>query len=252
MKERLLVLAKAAPEASKKYQELICIAGITDKGEWRRIYPVPWEIFWGSRKTKFKKKTWIEYELEGSNSSDHRPESRKIKCNTIKVLKGESFSNIEKMLLKRITTIKSLEKRGHITVSLGVIKPEIIDFQPMDNKKYEKVLGMGKQKTLFGKKAYRLEPPEYKSQYIFIDETGEKPHKMLCEDWEIERLYSSCKKYFKEGKYKSMDEVHEKVKDKMLNKITQYGHTYFIVGTHYRFNTYDIVGVIYPKKGDVS
>lgn len=39
MKERLLVLAKAAPEASKKYEELICVAGITEKGEWRRIYP---------------------------------------------------------------------------------------------------------------------------------------------------------------------------------------------------------------------
>jgi len=87
MIERLLVLAKAAPEVSSKYEHLICVAGITDKGEWRRIYPIPWKIFWSMSGQNFKKKSWIQYELESDKPSDFRPESRKIKFETIRVLK---------------------------------------------------------------------------------------------------------------------------------------------------------------------
>ena len=253
MKERLLVLAKAAPEASAKYQELICVAGITDKGEWRRVYPVPWEVFWGRSGKKFSKKQWIEYELVDDSPSDHRPESRKIKPNSIRALEEEEFANIEKMLSERVTTIEDLMKEGSKKVSLGVVKPEILDFLPMDNSQYKKVLEMGKQTTLHGGKAYRLEPPEYKYQYVFKDVPGEeRAHKMLCEDWELERLYSGCKKRFQENKYSSMEVVHEKVQDKMLNGITKYEHVYFIVGTHVKFGTYLIVGVVYPRKADIA
>jgi len=252
MKEKLLVLAKAAPEASSKYQELVCIAGITDKGEWRRIYPVPWEVFWAGKDTKFKKKCWIEYELVDDKPSDHRPESRKIKPDSIRVLSEEKFENIERMLLDRLTTIEELTAKGHTFVSLGVVKPEILDFLPMDNEQYRKVLEMGKQTTLFGDKAYKLEPPEYKYRYVFRDVPLERPHEMLCEDWEIERLYSNCKKYLLEGKYASMDEVHSKVKEKMVGSISKNKHVYFIVGTHFRFGTYVVVGVVYPKKADFA
>ena len=98
MKERLLVLAKAAPVVSSKYRYLVCVAGITETGEWRRIFPVPWEVFLGSGNIKFKKKQWIEYELRENKSPDGRPESRKIKPETITPLHEESFRNIKKML----------------------------------------------------------------------------------------------------------------------------------------------------------
>ena len=251
MTERLLVLAKAMPEASRKYEELVCVAGITDKGEWRRIYPIPWNVFWPNSGTSFRKKHWIEYELVDDKPSDHRPESRKIRPGTIRDCGEESFSVIEKMLEERVTTIEELMEKGHKAVSLGVVKPEVLGFQPIDNQQYEKVLDMTKQQTLFGGKAYKLDPPEHKYQYVFKDRPGETDkHTMLCEDWEAERLYSGCKKYLQEGKYKSMDEVHEKVSSKML-EIAQTGHSYFIVGTHYRFGTYVVVGVVYPKKSDM-
>ncbi|MBN2122520.1 hypothetical protein JW721_05725 [Candidatus Micrarchaeota archaeon] len=256
MREKLLVLAKAAPEASRKYEELVCVAGITDKGEWRRVYPVPWEVFWGSSGKKFKKKQWIEYELEGEGPSDYRPESRKIKPASIKVLGEAKFSEIERLLEARLTTIEDLMASGAKNVSLGVVKPEILGFAPMDNAQYRKVLEMGKQTTLEGGKAYRLEPPEYKYQYTFKDVPKEKrPHNMLCEDWELERLYSGCKKRFEDGKYPSMEVVHQKVGEKMFSgerSITKYGHVYFVVGTHFRFGTYLVIGVVYPRKADVE
>ncbi len=63
MKEELFVLDKAYPTISKKYELLVCVARITDKGKWRRIYPIPWDIFWKYSESKFKKKQWIKYEL---------------------------------------------------------------------------------------------------------------------------------------------------------------------------------------------
>jgi len=60
-KEKLLVLAKAYPIISKKYETLLCIAGITEEKEWRRIYPVPMEDY--IKVGKFQKRRWIELEV---------------------------------------------------------------------------------------------------------------------------------------------------------------------------------------------
>jgi hypothetical protein len=252
MKERLLVLAKAVPEISSKYESLVCVAGITDSGEWRRIYPIPWNIFWGTSSRNFKKKYWIEYETAGSG--DYRHESMKIKPETIKPIGEASFSEIESMLKDRLTTIEELEELGPKKTSLGVVEPkELIDFVPTSNKHYEELTQMSKQKDLSGGKAVKLDIPEYKYRYIFKDVIGEKRnHENLCEDWEVGELYRNCKRYLEQGKYKNEEELHQKVKEKMLTKITKNGHFYFIVGSHFIFPTYMIVGVVYPRKEDIE
>jgi hypothetical protein len=252
MKERLLVLGKAAPEASQKYQELVCVAGITENGEWRRVYPIPWETFWKTSASKFKKKTWIEYELESGKPSDYRPESRKIKFDTITPLNEASYKEIEDLLRTRLETVESIESKGVKTQSLGVIEPkEIIDFLPSDNPHYIKLTTMGQQKDLYGKPAMKLEPPKFKYRYKFKDDIGGRVHELLCEDWEAAELYRHCEQNRIDGKYPDQETVHEKVKDKFLNKIIQKGHTYFVIGSHYRFPTYMIIGVVYPRKEDL-
>lgn len=252
MKERLLVLAKAAPEASKKYEELVCVAGITDKGEWRRIYPIPWEVFWGSSSKRFKKKEWIEYELVSDSPSDHRPESRKIKFETIKPLREASYKEIEDLLKPRLQCIEEISAKGTKIQSLGVVEPkEVLDFIPTDNPNYIKLVTMGQQKDLFGQPAMRLEAPKFKYRYKFRDDAGGVVHETLCEDWEAVELYRRCEDYRKAGKYADEGAVHAKVKEKMLNGIFKNKHVYFIVGSHSRFPTFMVVGVVYPKKGDL-
>jgi hypothetical protein len=39
--ERILVTVRTYPNLSTKYIETVCTGGINDKGEWRRLYPVP-------------------------------------------------------------------------------------------------------------------------------------------------------------------------------------------------------------------
>lgn len=251
MKERLLVLAKAAPEISSKYEHLICVAGITDKGQWRRIYPIPWNTFWKNSGKNFKKKTWIEYELVEDAPSDHRPESRKIRFETITPMGEASFAEIERLLKERVTCIEELERRGPKEQSLGAVEPKILDFEPTTNQHYEDLITKSTQTTLLGEKAVRLDIPRYKYRYIFKDDTDGRTHETICEDWELGELYRKCEQYRKEGTYKDENEVHQKVKEKMLNGITKNKHVYFIVGSHHRFPTYMIVGVIYPRKRDV-
>ena len=68
----------------------------------------------------------------------------------------------------------------------------------------------------------------------------------------LEELYRKCEEYRKAGKYKDEAEVHEKVREKMLNSIAKNKHLYFIAGSHFRFPTYMVVGVIYPRKADLD
>ncbi len=252
MKEKLLVLAKAAPQLSQKYEHLVCVAGITDKGEWRRIYPIPWSVFWKSSGKNFKKKSWIEYELADEKPSDHRPESRKIKPGTITPLRPATFQEIDSLLKARLTTLEELAAKGATVESLGVVTPrQIRDFKEMSNEHYKEESEKARQLNLFGEAAVKLDIPAYKYQYVFKDDDGGTTHEMLCEDWEVGELYRNCEGYRKQGKYKDENEVHQKVRQKMLVDIGSKKPLYFIVGTHSRWPTFMIISVVYPTKIDI-
>lgn len=92
----MLVLAKAYPVVSSKYQELVCVAGVTESGILRRVYPIPWETFWHNR--GFKKKAWIEYDVIGPKKEDRRMESIKIDPKSITNLEEAGFKEIMKLI----------------------------------------------------------------------------------------------------------------------------------------------------------
>ena len=250
MEEKLLVLAKASPVVSKKYESLVCIGGITNNGKWRRIYPVPWECFWKTSPTAFKKKSWIQYELIDNNPSDHRVESRKINFKSIKPLEEEKYKKIRELIQQNLTTLEDLQSKSHREVSLGIIKPEIIDFIE-EEADTEKLRNKKAQKTLDMKDAVPIDIAEKKYSYKFkCGHPNCKGHKLLCEDWELGELYRSCKDYLKRGKYKDENELFQKIKNKMFDEMKKKEEIFFVVGTHYRFDTYIIIGILYPKKSD--
>jgi hypothetical protein len=78
------------PLPSRGYQELVCTAGITEAGEWVRLYPIDYR--YRPRNQQFKKYQWIEVELDPKGSgSDHRKESRRPVLESITIL-GERLS----------------------------------------------------------------------------------------------------------------------------------------------------------------
>ncbi|MBL8817012.1 MAG: hypothetical protein JNL58_13370 [Planctomyces sp.] len=59
---RVLILVKTYPLPSRGYQELVCTAGITEAGEWVRLYPIDYR--YRPADQQFDKYQWIEVELE--------------------------------------------------------------------------------------------------------------------------------------------------------------------------------------------
>jgi len=239
MKERMLVLAKAYPVVSNKYQELVCVAGITESGELRRIYPVPWETFWYQK--GFKKKAWIEYESLGAKKEDSRKESIKIDPKSIVNAGEASYREILKLITSHVSTVeKHVEDFKESNKSLGFVKPHIIDFirEERINKRME---NLKPQQTLDGKSAVRIDIIPEQLSYIYkCNPDEDKTHSHMCEDWELGALY---RQYLPDT-----DKAFEKCKQKFLTDLPKKKNLHFMIGTHFRWKTPLIISVLYPRK----
>jgi len=79
---RVLITVMTYPHPSEKYDELICTAGITESGEWVRLYPIDYR--YRSEEQKFHKYQWIEVDLGPKGAgNDRRKESRRPDLDSI-------------------------------------------------------------------------------------------------------------------------------------------------------------------------
>lgn len=243
-REELLILCKTEPTVSSKYQELVCVAGITKEGKFRRIYPIPWENFFSDSSKKFKKKQWIEYELREENpSGDNRPESRKIVNDSIEVKDRASYHEIKSLLDKNLTTLEELNHKEQQEVSIGVVEPkEIINVYSEHNPSHEKTEEMKKQKTVTGNDSVRIDVNDVQYHFEFRCSENCNEHDMLCEDWEVSELHRNLIKKYED------DITEDKVINKIKSVIEDKPDTYFLVGTHHQWGTYMIISLIYPRK----
>lgn len=239
MNERMLVLAKAYPEFSKKYNYTICTAGITEAGEWRRIYPIPFDNYLN---TKYSKRDWIEYEINNDENTDVRKESRKVVLDSIHVVGNEDTESIRNMLRSRIISLEQLKmdfKRDK--TSICVIKPRLEAFDLRDRV-------MDKSKNAFRKYQTTLTPvfkpdlfeklPSYKFKCCMECTCS---HEVFCEDIEAVELYRKMKNKYGDSQ-QCADGVKEKLYDWMKKR-----DLYFIIGTHFRFGTPIIISLFYPE-----
>ena len=256
MKEKILILAKTYPNLSRKYVETVCVAGITDKGEWRRLYPIPYRKLPFSK--RFKKFDWIEAETQKNIKEKlRRKESYRVNSGSIKVIKnvgtGISRDWKERNNLLQPLVNKSLEElevlKHNEKISLGLIKPaELIDFvlTPLaECRDWEKELIEGNQQTLFGKYKSPLDKIPWKLSYVFrCNEPNCSGHTLMCEDWELLESWRAWKE-----KYKTGELLWQKVKEKYFEWMKQ-RDLHFIVGTESRYNKFLIIGLYYPPKQD--
>ncbi len=237
----MLVLAKAYPVVSSKYQELVCVAGITESGELRRIYPVPWETFW--RQKGFKKKAWIEYESLGPKTEDSRKESIKIDPKTIVNAGEATYAEVLGLISPHVSTVeKHVKDFKETDKSLGFVKPNIIDFirEERLNKRME---GLKPQQTLDGKSAVRIDIIPEQLSYVYTSgPADDKVHTHMCEDWELGALY---RQYLPDT-----DKAYEKCKQKFLAELPKKKDLHFMLGTHFRWKTPLLISVLYPRKDE--
>ncbi len=164
-KEKVLILVKAWPAWSKKYGYVICTAGITEDGEWRRLFPIPLSVY---LKDKFEKRRWIEVEII-DEKPERRKESRKINRHSIRILdEKEDVESVRRLLKPHITTLERLKEayREDYT-SLGVIKPLLrnFTFDPREKEKNELINLY--QQTLFSNEKIKINDIPYWPKYEF-------------------------------------------------------------------------------------
>ena len=81
--EKILIIVKAMPTPSKKYRELVCTVGVTEKGQLIRLYPIPYRYMDFSK--WYKKYQWIEVNIK-KQKKDNRVDSYEPDIKTLKVI----------------------------------------------------------------------------------------------------------------------------------------------------------------------
>ena len=200
-KKKILVTVKAYPEKSKKYGNVVCTIGLTEEGEWIRLYPIPYETYIFNEIDRYD---WIEVECDKASEILSRRESFKIKVNSIKVIdkslssKGSNgkpnWAERNKIILPHVSkSIHYLEDQFDIDrTSIGLIKPrEIVKFYKEGELKIYDDSKKALQQTLFGTSIPELEkiPHIFGYEFACIDCQEEKKHRIQCEDWELLESY---------------------------------------------------------------
>lgn len=127
---KVLITVKTYPIPSAKYDELVCTAGVTETGDFIRLYPINFRDLPFSR--QFKKYQWIEVVAEKHRRRDVRKESCRPDCDTIQMLGEPIKSNPRNWaeraryaLAKKAGSMEELsDRRTDDRTSLGVFKPK--------------------------------------------------------------------------------------------------------------------------------
>ena len=253
-KKRVLVTVTAYPEKSKKYGQVVCTIGLTEEGDWIRLYPVPFNVFSGPQ--KLRKYDWIEVECKRAEEKLSRKESYRIRNAPPKIIdrslslrkiKGRvDWTERNKLLLSHIApSLEDLQaKFDEDRTSIGLIKPaEVLEFYKRgDLQIYQdpKVF----QQSLFGAKIPEIEEIPHLFGYRFRCNGCQegKEHNIQCEDWE---LFESYRRWGKQ--YGDLNLLWEKLQEKYYRSMLD-NDLYFYVGMFSQFPTWLIVGLYYPPK----
>lgn len=271
MRTKVLITVKAYPAISKKYNETVCTAGITEEGKWIRIYPIPFRQL--DYNNQFRKYEWVELELE-RNTSDFRTESfrpRNLMLDDLisyGIIKADrdTWAERRKCVLKKIyTNLEQLiaeAKNKDICTSLAVFKPtKIIDFiyQETDREwkkgKIEFLKSKKLQLNLFENNELNdidefeiVDKLPYKFSFKFLDDAG-KESTLMIEDWETGMLFWHSLESNEGNEFKACEDV----KKKYFEDFAKTKDYYFFLGTTKRFhytapNPFVIIGDFRPKQ----
>jgi len=252
-KTKVLITVMTYPHPSRGYQELVCTAGITDAGEWVRLYPVDYR--YRPRQQKFKKYQWIEASLAPRGSgNDHRKESRKPDLDSITIL-GPRLSSengwrerraiIDPLPHHTLNQLKALHEQDK--TSLGIVRPKrILDLtiEAADREWKPEWEALFDQLLLFGPPPKPLAKVPFKFSYVFECEDNDKPHHAMIEDWELGVLYLN-----ELARLGDERQAAASVKKKFFDELCAPDKdTRFFMGTVFPYNTWVVVGVFWPGK----
>ena len=240
------------PVPARKGIEVSCTAGLTESGDWVRLFPVPYRTL--KYNQKFHKYQWISVELTKAKS-DPRPESYTPNLDSIKVLDAPLSSRdrwrerAKYVLPKKAPSLCDLKRQrdDHGSPTLGIFKPKTIRRLKIltERAKWTAAeLGKLRQASFFSEPPpEELEKIPYKFVYEFeCDELDCPSHNLSCTDWEMGEAY-------RQWSAKYGNDWKEKFRDRFETEMIEDNDTHFFVGTVNNHPTeWIIVGLWYPKK----
>lgn len=248
VKKRVLITVRTYPVPASSTIEASCTGGIAD-GNWIRLFPVPYRSLDDDQ--RFSKWHWIDVEVT-KPSTDKRPESFKIKPDSIEIIGTigtarewrDRRAAVRPLLRPSMCAIRrERDEKGAPT--LGLFKPaEIIrltieagseQWTPAERRILQ-------QDTLFHKApADTLEKIPFNFKYEFrCADAACKGHEMMCTDWEIGQAYRAWRQ-------KHGDNWERPFRQKFEADMVQKYDTHFFVGTVHRHpSNWIIVGLFYP------
>ena len=259
--ERILILAKTYPSPSARYVETSCVAGITEQGEPRRLFPVPFRLIEAAQ--QFKKWQWITVRVRKSND-DHRPESHRIYVDELdcseQSLPTDNQWAARRPWLEQFPTFDNFatmeENRKQTGASLALVRPkrivclEITQARNPNWTKEEraKLIQEQMQGSLFGQieaekdmRELRKVPFDFHYVYTCDSDGGEVEERHKIVDWEAGALYWNCQRIH--GKNWEAP-FRARLEQKLPNSDLM-----FLMGTIHRFpDQWLIVSLIYPPK----
>jgi hypothetical protein len=258
--ERILILAKTYPSPSAQYVETSCVAGISQDGVMRRLYPVPFRMI--EEGQQFKKWQWIDVRVEKANK-DHRPESHKLYVDTIAcgdVIDTKKEWSARWEWLDKIPAFDSVDAidagRLNDGLSIALLRPKRLlglditkaRHQEWTDEEKEKLMREQMQGDLFSEaeakrqvKELRKVPFDFHYRYVCDTSDGEKEHKHKIVDWEAGALFWNCRRDHGvdwEAPFRAKLEGQLGGKDLM-----------FLMGNQHRFqDQWLIISLVYPPK----
>lgn len=179
--ERILITVRTYPNLSTKYFETVCTGGINDKGQWRRLYPVPLRHLEDD-------KQFVTYEIVtvrlGANP-DGRPESRRPDTSTLEVVGKvtEWPARRQWVVPTAVDSMAALSASGRTLAPVRVqaVKEFVADAVPSEwSPKQQEIL---RQEGLFGGPG-SLEKLPFDFRLLWVDGDGhEHDSKFLA--WEV-------------------------------------------------------------------
>lgn len=253
---RVLITVKTYPIPSAKYDELVCTAGVTEKGDFIRLYPVNFRDLPYSR--QYRKYQWIEVTVEKHTGRDTRKESYRPVHGSIKILgepisAGKDWSDRARYVLARpAQSMEELwERQKADSASLGIVRPKLVHdllIKPDEPQWKPRFLAELRQARLWDDRKASKEPPRkvpFKFQYCFeCDDPRCKGHTMMITDWEVGALF-----WREVDNGKSHEDAADSVRKKFLEQICgPKRDTYFYVGTVLAHATWVVIGVFWPPR----
>ena len=234
---RAIILIKAIPRASKKYQETVCCAGVTDQGDWKRLYPLRFRQLDGEN--QFSRWDIVSFRYRRP-TSDHRKERCHVFEDTLNVI-GSFDSSRRAELIEKILR-PSARAAAEAGESLAAIKPKEVKFiykkrKDVDIESQRKLFQQAaRQGSFIDKDLAAIEPSPYSFAFHFIDDNGS--HTYQCGDWETQATFFNWrKKYGEDG---ALSRLSQKYNDEYVSK----GVVFALGNVQKRPHVWQLLGVI--------